>query len=415
MAKDWGQIGGIAGVVGAIAAVAALGLAVKQDFFGTFAKTQNDDGKGCNGFLIKENPVILSKKAIPDAVETDNLQKKIFSCRDELQKNDKNAVAYTNIGEATRRLGDLPVALIAQQEAVKLDPNLQEARIGLGLVQFFMGQAAEANKTLQVALAQKESPIIYFYLGVSFGQQKDWKSAEASFRRSIDLDSNYTDAHYNLGVTLGKQGKTADAISAYQKAVSLNPDFAEAYTNLGVVLYEQDNLEEAISAFQKAIGLDPNLVEAYSNLGGALAKQGKTADAISAFQKAISLNPNYAEVYFNLGTTFLYTQGKTADAISAFRKAISLNPKYAEAYGNLGTALYEQENLEEAISAFQKAILLNPNDANAHRNWGVILGSQGNEMGAISKLKKARDLYRAQGETQEANKITQFLERVGTR
>ena len=88
MAKDW------AGWAGAMVGVIGLGFAAQQYF----------DGKVCNSFLIKDKPVILSKKAIPDAVDKDYLQKKILSCRDELQKNDKNAVAYTNIGEATRRL-----------------------------------------------------------------------------------------------------------------------------------------------------------------------------------------------------------------------------------------------------------------------------------------------------------------------
>ncbi|MEX0272081.1 tetratricopeptide repeat protein [Leptolyngbyaceae cyanobacterium UHCC 1019] len=293
MAKDR------AGWIGTIVGVVALGFAAQQYFFGTFAKTQIDDIKGCNGFLIKEKPVALSTKAIPEAIEQKYLQDKILSCRDELQKNDKNAVAYTNIGEATRRLGDLPTALIAQQEAVKLDPNLQEAKLGLGLVQADMGKTAEANQTIQDTLAQKESAIAYLYQGIAFGKQKDWRNAETSFRKATDLNPNNASTYYGLGIALDKQG----------------------------------NLEGAIAAYQKAISINPNLVEAYNSLGIAL-------------QKAISINPNNANTYYNLG---------------------------------------------------------------------IALDKQGNLEGAIAKFKRARDLYRTQGNTQQAEKITQLLEKAGIR
>ena len=374
MAKDW------AGWMGAMVGVIGLGFAAQQYFFGTFATTKIDDVKGCNGFLIKEKPVISFKQVIPEALEKKYLQDKILSCRDELQKNDKNAVAYTNIGEAMRRLGDLPNALVAQQKARKLDPNLQEAELGLASVQANMGKIAEANKTIQDTLAQKESAIAYFYQGIAFGEQKDLKSAEASFRRVISLDPNLAGAHYNLGLALGTQGKTTDAITAYQKAISINPNFAEAYTNLGASLDDQGKIAEAITAYQKAISINPNFALTYSNLGVVLNKQGKTAEAIAAYQKAISINPNFAPTYTNLGIV-LNKQGKTAEAIAAYQKAISIDPTYAD----------------------------------AHIEWGFVLAGQGNLEGVIAKLRKARDLYRDQGNTQQVDKITQILKKLGNR
>ena len=408
MAKDW------AGWMGAIIGVIGLGFAAQQYFFGTFATTKIDDVKGCNGFLIKEKPVILSKKALPEAIDQKYLQDKILSCRDELQKNDKNAVAYTNIGEATRRLGDLPVALIAQQEAVKLDPNLQEAKIGLGLVQADMGKIAEANKTIQDTLAQKESAIAYFYQGVAFAQQKDWKSAEASYRRAINLNPNIAEAYYNLGVALGEQGNREGAIAAYQKAISINLNDDYAYNNLGVALGERGNREGAIAAYQKAVSINPNFSKAYYNLGAALGKQGKTTEAIAASQKAISLNPNYTEAYTNLGVA-LSQQGRTAEAIAAYQKAMSFNPNDTEIYYNLGVTLGKQGNREGAIAAYQKAISLNLNFAEAYNNLGANLYQQGNLEGALAALQKARDLYRSQGKTQKANEMTQVLKKLGSR
>jgi tetratricopeptide (TPR) repeat protein len=90
--------------------------------------------------------------------------------------------------------------------------------------QFFLGMAAlsvEAHSTIPNILAQKEGAAADFAQGVAFGQKRDWRNAEISFRKAIALDPNYADAYDNLGVTLGKQGKPVEAIAAYQKARDL--------------------------------------------------------------------------------------------------------------------------------------------------------------------------------------------------
>lgn len=189
MAKD------CAGWVGTMVGVAALGFAAQQYCLGAFATTKIDNIKGYNGFLSKEKPVVLFAKAIPEAVEQKHLREKPAEPRE---------------------------------------------------------KPAEPNQTMQNTLAQKESVIDYFAQGVAFAQQKDWKSAEASFRRAINLDPNYAEAYTNLGVTLDKQDKTIEAIAAYQKAIQINPNYAPAYYNLGVALDQQGKTIEAIAKIKKA-------------------------------------------------------------------------------------------------------------------------------------------------------------------
>ena len=220
----------------------------------------------------------------------------------------------------------------------------------------------------------------YFLEGGFKLKKQDWQGAIAAFSAAIRLNPNYAEAYNNLGVTLARQGKTAEAIAAYQKAISINPNFAMTYNNLGVALANQGKTAEAIAAYQKVISLNPNHAVAYNNLGFALDDQGKIAEAIAAYQKVISLNPNYAEAYNNLGA-ILYRQGKTAEAIANTRKAISINPNFTEAYNNLGVTLWKQGKTAEAIANFKKAV----------------------------------DLYRAQGETQQADNLIRQLKQVGIR
>ena len=43
-------------------------------------------------------------------------------------------------------------------------------------------------------------------------------------------------AHYNLGRVLAGKGQFDDAIAEYRKAIELDPNYADAHNNLGVAL-----------------------------------------------------------------------------------------------------------------------------------------------------------------------------------
>ncbi len=59
----------------------------------------------------------------------------LFKCyHEQIQKNRNDAGAYTNIGEAERRLGNLEAPLKAHQKALELKPDLPEVRLGLALI-----------------------------------------------------------------------------------------------------------------------------------------------------------------------------------------------------------------------------------------------------------------------------------------
>lgn len=292
MAKDWGQIGGIASVAGVVVAFVALGWMAKQDFFGTFAPTIVYDirgGRSCAGFLINNELPPDAKPTTLDEDQIKSLKEKIECYGDQIEKNPKDAIAFTNRGEAKRRLGRLKEALLDQEKALQLNPNLPEVQTGMSLVEGNLGNAKAANQAIQDALAQKESAITYFYQGIVFAEQKDWSSAETSFRKAIDLNPNFAEAYSNLGAILGTQGKTAEAISVHQKGISINPNDAKAYYNLGVTLGTQGKTAEAIAAFQKAITLNPNYAKAYHSLGVALMNQGNLEGSIARFKKARDL------------------------------------------------------------------------------------------------------------------------------
>ena len=56
--------------------------------------------------------------------------------------------------------------------------------------------------------------------------------AIACYRKAIELDPKYAEAHYNLGNALKHKGQLDEAIACYKKAIELDPKFAAAQTQL---------------------------------------------------------------------------------------------------------------------------------------------------------------------------------------
>lgn len=105
----------------------------------------------------------------------------------------------------------------------------------------------------------------------------------------------------------------------------------------------------------------------------------------------------------------LAMQKNMAGAEAAFRRAIQIDPNFAEAYANLGSILANQNKLAEALPNFQTAIRIKPNAPEFHYMLGQVLFAQNKMADAVEAVKRARDLYRNQGKTQEANTLEQVL------
>lgn len=111
-----------------------------------------------------------------------------------------------------------------------------------------------------------------FERGVKLYKEGELKSAEAAFRKAIELDSEFAEAYANLGSILASQNNLAEAISQFENAVRLRPELAVLHYQLGVALYLENKRPEAVVSLTKARDL--------------LKKQGKIEDA-EKIEKAI--------------------------------------------------------------------------------------------------------------------------------
>jgi len=109
-----------------------------------------------------------------------------------------------------------------------------------------------AESPVNNSLVQNTGANEYFQQGLNFAAQQNTASAEAAFRRVIEIDPNFAEAYANLGSVLANQNKLAEALPYFETAIRLKPNVPEFHYMLGKVLSAQNKRAEAVESVKKA-------------------------------------------------------------------------------------------------------------------------------------------------------------------
>ena len=205
--------------------------------------------------------------------------------------------------------GDNQGAIIAYNEAIRLNPNLAEAYNNRGIVRDELG---------------------------------DKPGAIDDYNLAIKFNPNLAQAYNNRGVVRKELGDKPGAIDDFNQAIKINPNDADAYYNRGIVRKELGDKQGAIDDYTLAIKFNPNLAQAYYNRGNDYRKSGANQEAIQDYSQAIKINPNFTESYYNRGVA-RYALGDKQGAISDLQQAANL----FQQQGNLGAYQMTLENIRK--------------------------------------------------------------------
>ena len=101
-------------------------------------------------------------------------------------------------------------------------------------------------------------PTLHNQLGSICLRQRRWEEAANFFRRALEADPDFAEAHDGLGVALRHLGETEEAVNAHMRAVSLQHDRPQSHINLGISLTRARQIDWAIRAFTVATELAPS-------------------------------------------------------------------------------------------------------------------------------------------------------------
>lgn len=183
------------------------------------------------------------------------------------------AARLNNLGAAYMNQQSFEKAFKNFEDAAKLDPKLEIARINQGIALLNLGRIEAAQPLLEQAVkSDPRDPHAWYNLGLLDKNTGDVTAAIDAFRHVTDIDANDPDTWYFLGAVYSQNKQYSDAIAAFQHALKLNPFHASAlfglsraYQQSGDLMQARDNLTRFQYITQKKLGTPISL--AYGEQG----------------------------------------------------------------------------------------------------------------------------------------------------
>lgn len=230
-------------------------------------------------------------------------------------------------------------------------------------------QASRWQNTLtlfQHAMTVEDSALSRVKVGYEYVTEGDFWEGTRHFRRALEIDPEYVNAHSCLGNAALSQRRLPEAAEHFRRAISLDPDFVEAQYNLGIVLAMQGQMTEAITHYLETLRVEPDHVDANVNLGIVYCFEKRFEEAERYFRQALSINPRSSQAHFNLAI-MLSEAGKTDAALSHMHEVLKNEPNNWQMHLKTGELYLSKGDHELAVRHANEAVRLNPNALDAQK------------------------------------------------
>src|SRR5213080_3970610 len=233
----------------------------------------------------------------------EGLQKSLEYFQQAIEKDPNFALAYSGLADTYDLLGApdaggmtspnkaLPKAKAAALKAIEIDGTLAEPHVSLAHVK-------------------------YYY-------DRDWPGAEREFKRAIELNPNYPQAHHWYAIYLVWVGRTNEGLAEIRRAQELDPLSLPINMTLGWCLCDAHQMDEGIDQLRKTIEMDPRFVVAHNRLALCYERKGMYDAAIAEFQKISDLGARSLAIA-ELGQAYA-ASGKRGEAQKALAELQELS------------------------------------------------------------------------------------------
>ena len=344
---------------------------------------------------------------------------------------------------------DFEAAIKAAQQALTIDPNNVRAKLIQTGALLGLKRYDDARALLDALLVTNpNSPDILFQRAIVDLSDRNYKSAETTFRKVYDLnpanprgllglteayisegkadqgldilkaESDKTPARLDLKVAIAdvaaRTGRFDMAVQYYQSVVdSLEKGAkqrAEIYGRMAEAYRRKGDLHDATASLEKARAIQPENLSVLSNLALVLDEGGQWSEAKKVYEAALKLDPNNAISLNNLAYLEAEHGGDLNQAQTLAQRAKQFLPNRPEVADTLGW-IYLKRNLpDNAVDIFADLVRTNPHASTFHYHLGQAYQQRGDKVAAVRELNAA---LRENPAAPEQKEIKDLLQRIG--
>jgi Tfp pilus assembly protein PilF len=265
-------------------------------------------------------------------------------------------------GDTHLGLGRPEKAREAYQSALEIEPGDVESQ--LGVISSYVAEEnyAQARAVLdQVVTAHGENAAVWVFAGQLNSRLADYRSAEANFRRAIELVGELPDSADRLDALVGiansllEQGKKDEALPYVDELLEISPRALPTMLLAARIAFVDQDWAAAQQYLQDALRVYPNNGRAQMLLGAVHLQSGSLEQAEMYLSAAVAAEPDNIAARRLLAETQLQQQ-KGGEASASLRSLVSGGDADARTLQLAARVSMALEDVDEAIQYLQQAI-----------------------------------------------------------
>jgi tetratricopeptide (TPR) repeat protein len=247
----------------------------------------------------------------------------------------------------------------------------------------------------------------YFLGDVLSVEGTDLVSAEAAFRRALQLRPGYAPAHMRLGNLLVAIGENSGAAEQFELALELEPALQPARVALAQIRLGEGQLELSEDLLEEVLAEAPRHPQALAALGQVYMRQGRRDEAREVAERARSAaqynlfsDPLMGEVDNEARSTLVLWErakaflenGNSREAVTGLLLVVELQPTNGDAHQQLAVAYGNLGDLERSRYHLDRSVSLDPEWLEPRIQLGMVNLELHRAADAIAHLQKALEI-----------------------
>lgn len=316
-----------------------------------------------------------------------NPRKALAIATDAESRFDESPQLVEIIGLAELRLKQFANAEEAFERLIKLLPEVSVPYYRLAQVQAATGDIADANNSLQLALAIDpkyfKALMLLAYINKMEGNSEKVLDAAERLKEAFP---DRADGLLFEGDVYAVQGNYAESVKAYQVAYRLQPDryvMGKLYDSYKLA----GELESGFALLENWLQETPEDTDVRLILAGSYSEAGRSSEAERQYLAVLERRPEEVAALNNLAWLLLGNLDERA--LSFAERAHQVDPGAAVPADTLGWVLVKFGRAGEALPILEQAVRAAPHLASTRYHLGVALHELGRDADAQAALERA--------------------------
>lgn len=239
--------------------------------------------------------------------------------------------AYRHLALLAQERGEHRTAIAVWRQLSGLYSNQLWTRIGLTRAYLSAGRPERAWSSLgQVADGDADSPLVWYWRGITLARLGCPEQAIAAYRQSLDRQlPNAEWAWGAIGLNLHELHRFPEAIAALRQAVTVAPGSDAWRYQLAIALKDGGRADEALAITADLVARKPEEASHWRQHGFVQEVLGRAAEAIPAMERSLQIEPQQPKLWAALIATYQIA-GRREDARRAYERLRGMDGATAE-------------------------------------------------------------------------------------